>query len=173
MCIGFSIFCTFTISSKLEELLADPNTFADFDFLGYWQTQFNSAVAVCVFFAWFKLFKYISFNKTMTQLSSTLSRVCFHTRIWFILCIKISWNIFITYCNIIYLDMYIQNYVDILFSFLKYNIKPMSFTFDNNIFSNSVPKMWLASQSCSSSSSLPLLNWGTCSLVHRCVTVYH
>ncbi|XP_071538109.1 polycystin-2-like isoform X1 [Panulirus ornatus] len=74
MCIGFSIFCTFSISSKLEELLADPNTFADFDFLGYWQTQFNSAVAVCVFFAWFKLFKYISFNKTMTQLSSTLSR---------------------------------------------------------------------------------------------------
>lgn len=74
LCIGFSVFCTLTIKSKLQELLEDPTTFADFQFLGYWQTQFNSAVAVCVFFAWFKLFKYISFNKTMTQLSSTLSR---------------------------------------------------------------------------------------------------
>ena len=36
--------------------------------------QNNNAVAICVFFAWIKLFKYISFNKTMTQLSSTLSR---------------------------------------------------------------------------------------------------
>ncbi|XP_045137075.1 polycystin-2-like isoform X3 [Portunus trituberculatus] len=74
LCIGFNVFCFFTISSKLQELLEDPNIFADFEFLGYWQIQFNNAVAVCVFFAWFKLFKYISFNKTMTQLSSTLSR---------------------------------------------------------------------------------------------------
>ena len=36
----------------------------------------NNFIAVCVFLAWIKLFKYISFNKTMTQLSSTLSRVC-------------------------------------------------------------------------------------------------
>ena len=35
----------------------------------------NSVVAICVFFSWIKLFKYISFNKTMTQLSSTISRV--------------------------------------------------------------------------------------------------
>lgn len=75
LCIGFNVFCFFTISNKLQELLEDPNIFADFEFLGYWQIQFNNAVAVCVFFAWFKLFKYISFNKTMTQLSSTLSRV--------------------------------------------------------------------------------------------------
>lgn len=74
LCIGFSLFCTLTIGNKLQELLEDPNRFADFQFLGYWQMQYNSAVAVCVFFAWMKLFKYISFNKTMTQLSSTLSR---------------------------------------------------------------------------------------------------
>ena len=36
--------------------------------------MFKSAVAICVFFAWVKLFKYISFNKTMTQLASTLAR---------------------------------------------------------------------------------------------------
>lgn len=75
LCIGFSVFTTLTIGSKLEVLLEDANKFADFEFLGYWQTQFNSIAAVCVFFSWFKLFKYISFNKTMTQLFSTLSRV--------------------------------------------------------------------------------------------------
>lgn len=69
------MFTTLTIGSKLEVLLEDANKFADFEFLGYWQTQFNSIAAVCVFFSWFKLFKYISFNKTMTQLFSTLSRV--------------------------------------------------------------------------------------------------
>ncbi|XP_037791785.1 polycystin-2-like [Penaeus monodon] len=74
LCIGFSVFTTLTIGSKLEVLLEDANKFADFEFLGYWQTQFNSIAAVCVFFSWFKLFKYISFNKTMTQLFSTLSR---------------------------------------------------------------------------------------------------
>uniref|UniRef100_A0A6A7FVV9 Polycystin-2-like n=2 Tax=Hirondellea gigas TaxID=1518452 RepID=A0A6A7FVV9_9CRUS len=74
VCIGFSIYSTLTISDTLEKMLRDPTKFADFEFLGYGQAHYNSAVAVCVFFAWLKLFKYISFNKTMTQLSSTLSR---------------------------------------------------------------------------------------------------
>ena len=55
--------------------VSDGVQYANFEQLGFYQTQFNSAVAMCVFFAWIKLFKYISFNKTMTQLSSTLSRV--------------------------------------------------------------------------------------------------
>ncbi|RXG73272.1 Polycystic kidney disease 2-like 1 protein [Armadillidium vulgare] len=74
LCIGFNVFCILTIDSKLEDLLSTPDDYANFQQLGYWQVQFNSTIAVCVFFAWFKLFKYISFNKTMTQLFSTLSR---------------------------------------------------------------------------------------------------
>uniref|UniRef100_A0A1I8F1G8 PKD_channel domain-containing protein n=1 Tax=Macrostomum lignano TaxID=282301 RepID=A0A1I8F1G8_9PLAT len=50
----------------------DENKYPDFDFLSYWQQQFNHGIAITVFFAWVKIFKYISFNKTMTQLSSTL-----------------------------------------------------------------------------------------------------
>ena len=38
-------------------------------------TQANAFVALNVFFAMVKMFKYISFNKTMTQLTSTLSKV--------------------------------------------------------------------------------------------------
>ncbi|XP_076327573.1 polycystin-2-like protein 1 [Tachypleus tridentatus] len=74
VCIGFSIFRTLTVNGMMERLLENPDVFADFETLGFWQTQFNSAVAITVFFAWIKIFKYISFNKTMTQLSSTLSR---------------------------------------------------------------------------------------------------
>ena len=46
-----------------------------FDTLGFWSAQFSNMLAVLSFVAWVKLFKYISFNKTMSQLSSTLSRV--------------------------------------------------------------------------------------------------
>jgi hypothetical protein len=46
-----------------------------FDTLGFWSAQFSNVLAVLSFVAWVKVFKYISFNKTMSQLSSTLSRV--------------------------------------------------------------------------------------------------
>ena len=46
-----------------------------FDNLGFWCQQFSNVLAVLAFISWIKLFKYISFNKTMSQLSSTLSRV--------------------------------------------------------------------------------------------------
>ncbi|XP_076368473.1 polycystin-2-like [Tachypleus tridentatus] len=74
VCIAFSVYRTLTVDTVLENLLSKPDDFADFEFLGFWQTQFNNAVAFAIFFVWIKIFKYISFNKTMTQLSSTLSR---------------------------------------------------------------------------------------------------
>lgn len=46
-----------------------------FDTLGFWSAQFSNVLAVLSFVTWVKIFKYISFNKTMSQLSSTLSRV--------------------------------------------------------------------------------------------------
>lgn len=45
-----------------------------FDTLGFWSQQFNNVLALLTFIVWVKIFKYISFNKTMSQLSSTLSR---------------------------------------------------------------------------------------------------
>lgn len=48
-----------------------------FDTLGFWSSQFSNILALLAFIAWVKIFKYISFNKTMSQLSSTLSRVSF------------------------------------------------------------------------------------------------
>uniref|UniRef100_A0A1I8HM33 EF-hand domain-containing protein n=2 Tax=Macrostomum lignano TaxID=282301 RepID=A0A1I8HM33_9PLAT len=73
ICGGFNVYRTVTVGRKLQELLQDESRFPDFDFLSYWQQQFNNAIAFTLFLAWVKFFKYISFNKTMTQLSSTLS----------------------------------------------------------------------------------------------------
>ncbi|KAM9379950.1 polycystin-2-like protein 1 [Phaethornis superciliosus] len=72
--IGFHIFRTTEVNRLLGELLKHPDTYADFEFLAFWQSQYNNMNAVNLFFAWIKIFKYISFNKTMTQLSSTLER---------------------------------------------------------------------------------------------------
>lgn len=72
--IAFHIFRTIEVNQLMGKLLKQPNTYADFEFLAFWQTQYNNMNAVNLFFAWIKIFKYISFNKTMTQLSSTLAR---------------------------------------------------------------------------------------------------
>uniref|UniRef100_A0A3Q1IC67 EF-hand domain-containing protein n=1 Tax=Anabas testudineus TaxID=64144 RepID=A0A3Q1IC67_ANATE len=72
--IIFNIFRTVKVDNLLGNLLHDPGIYADFEFLAFWQTQYNNMNAVNLFFAWIKIFKYISFNKTMTQLSSTLGR---------------------------------------------------------------------------------------------------
>lgn len=71
---AFNIYRTIKVDALLSGLLDDPTIYADFEFLGFWQMQYNNMVAVVVFFAWIKIFKYISFNRTMTQLQSTLSR---------------------------------------------------------------------------------------------------
>ncbi|XP_076462152.1 LOW QUALITY PROTEIN: polycystin-2-like [Babylonia areolata] len=74
VCVVFNIYRTVEVGDKLEGLLKEPEKFADFESLSYWETRFCNAIAIATFMAWIKIFKYISFNKTMTQLSSTLGR---------------------------------------------------------------------------------------------------
>ncbi|NXK48861.1 PK2L2 protein, partial [Chauna torquata] len=74
LAIVFNIYRTIAVSLLMEKLLSDSNVYPDFHFLAFWQVLYDNMIAVNVFFAWIKIFKYVSFNKTMTQLSSTLSR---------------------------------------------------------------------------------------------------
>lgn len=74
ICIGFNIYRIIEVNNVLDSLLNNTNQFPEFDSLSYWQSQFNNAIAITAFLSWIKFFKYISFNKTMTQLSSTLGR---------------------------------------------------------------------------------------------------
>ncbi|XP_066471167.1 polycystin-2-like protein 2 [Tiliqua scincoides] len=72
--IAFNVYRTLEVSRLMEYLLSNSYAYPNFYFLAFWQTRYNNMISVNVFFAWIKIFKYISFNKTMTQLSSTLSR---------------------------------------------------------------------------------------------------
>ncbi|XP_078059807.1 polycystin-2 [Mustelus asterias] len=72
--ICINLYRTLIVRELLGELLENQNSYPNLESLAYWQIQFNNMAAVVVFFAWIKIFKFISFNKTMTQLSSTMSR---------------------------------------------------------------------------------------------------
>ncbi|CAF2671199.1 unnamed protein product [Rotaria sp. Silwood2] len=75
VCIAFNIYRQVQVDSLLDTLLEnDINKYNDFTFLCYWQYQFNLILRITIFLAWIKVFKYISFNKTMTQLSETLAK---------------------------------------------------------------------------------------------------
>ncbi|XP_069341463.1 polycystin-2 [Eulemur rufifrons] len=73
LAIGINIHRT-SDAEVLLQFLEDQNTFPNFEHLAFWQIQFNDIAAVTVFFVWIKLFKFISFNRTMSQLSTTMSR---------------------------------------------------------------------------------------------------
>lgn len=53
--ILFNLYRSVMVKNLLSSLLDDPNQYANFDNLGFWQTQFNNMVAVAVFFAWIKV----------------------------------------------------------------------------------------------------------------------
>ena len=72
--IMFQIFTMQTVETELVYLLSEPDTFADFTYLGSLSTQNGNVVAITVFLAWVKVFKYLSFNRTMMQLTGTLKK---------------------------------------------------------------------------------------------------
>ncbi|XP_048224449.1 polycystic kidney disease 2-like 2 protein isoform X2 [Perognathus longimembris pacificus] len=74
MAVSFYTYCNMQIFLLLGQLLKSTEKYPDFYFLAYWHIYYNNIIAITIFFAWIKIFKFISFNKTMSQLSSTLSR---------------------------------------------------------------------------------------------------
>ena len=71
--IGLNVYNLLKVNSLLKALLAKPFLHADFSPLADSSRQLSILSAFNVFVAWIKVFKYLSFNKTMTQLSETLS----------------------------------------------------------------------------------------------------
>ena len=55
-------------------MLAEPEKFTDFSYLTYWSKTFQQCAGLAIFMGFVKIFKYISFNKTMSQLSGTLKK---------------------------------------------------------------------------------------------------
>ncbi|XP_052054362.1 polycystin-2 [Apodemus sylvaticus] len=83
----------------LRQFLEDQNSFPNFEHVAYWQIQFNNIAAVMVFLVWIKLFKFINFNRTMSQLSTTMSR-CAKDLLGFTIMFVI---IFLAYAQLAYL----------------------------------------------------------------------
>lgn len=72
--IIFNLYRTFEVSTKLKLILDGYDTlYANFGVLSGWQQTYNDIVAVTLFIAWLKVFKYISFNQTLMELQNTLS----------------------------------------------------------------------------------------------------
>lgn len=53
--IAFNIFRTVKVDNLLSKLLENPDIYADFEFLAFWQMQYNNMNAVNLFFAWIKV----------------------------------------------------------------------------------------------------------------------
>ena len=70
------------IPTILENLLKLPFQHADFSDMAKKSDILNTLSALNLFVAWIKVFKYLSFNATMTQLSQTLTSVS-STEIYF------------------------------------------------------------------------------------------
>ncbi|KAM7419410.1 hypothetical protein PAMA_016501 [Pampus argenteus] len=97
--IIMNITRTAMVSNLLKGLLENHTTHPIFEPLANLQVQFNHMAAVIVFFSWVKLFKFINFNKTMSQLSSTMSR-CAKDLVGFAIMFFI---IFLAYAQLAYL----------------------------------------------------------------------
>ncbi|XP_034044494.1 polycystin-2 isoform X2 [Thalassophryne amazonica] len=97
--IIMNITRTAMVSNLLKGLLENHNAHPNFEKLANLQVQFNNVAAVIVFFSWVKLFKFLNFNKTMSQLSSTMSR-CAKDLVGFAIMFFI---IFLAYAQLAYL----------------------------------------------------------------------
>ena len=72
--ILLNFYTQYTVNSTLDGLMKLPFEFADFSSLSEISKTYTYLAGFNVFVAWLKVFKYLSFNKTMTQLSGTLSK---------------------------------------------------------------------------------------------------
>ncbi|XP_035036957.2 polycystin-2 isoform X1 [Hippoglossus stenolepis] len=97
--IIMNITRTAMVGSCLKGLLEKDSSHPSFQPLANLQVQFNNVAAVIVFFSWVKIFKFINFNKTMSQLSSTMSR-CAKDLVGFAIMFFI---IFLAYAQLAYL----------------------------------------------------------------------
>ncbi|KAF3852527.1 hypothetical protein F7725_005882, partial [Dissostichus mawsoni] len=90
---------TAMVGDRMKGLLENHSAHPSFEALATLQVQFNNVAAVIVFFSWVKLFKFINFNKTMSQLSGTMSR-CAKDLVGFAIMFFI---IFLAYAQLAYL----------------------------------------------------------------------
>ncbi|CAH8864327.1 unnamed protein product [Trichobilharzia szidati] len=73
ICAGFLIYSTLIVEKNMATLINDVNSYPNFDYLGYWYGHYIRAIALCVFLGIIKIFKYLTFDNSLNQLTNTLS----------------------------------------------------------------------------------------------------
>jgi hypothetical protein len=74
---GWHLAIYFMVKQKVVEYNENYGKFVNFEKLAHWNDSFMNLVSLCIFFIWIKVLKYMSFNKTLVQFSSTLAKVRF------------------------------------------------------------------------------------------------
>ena len=64
----------FYVEPAISDVNLTSGKFVDFTVIAFWSYLLDSITGCCAFLAWIKIFKYVSFNKAMTQLSGTLNK---------------------------------------------------------------------------------------------------
>ena len=73
--VVFNVYRTIAVGDLLKRLLAHNRQYANFDSLGFWQTQFNNMVAVAVFFAWIKVGAFLMTSEGNPEFLKTIAQV--------------------------------------------------------------------------------------------------
>ena len=55
VCIVFNLYRTLSVGELLRGILLQPNKYANFEVLGFWQSQYDNLVAIAVFICWIKV----------------------------------------------------------------------------------------------------------------------
>ncbi len=73
ICVVFNLYRTLTVGKLLKNLLENPEQYANFEVLGFWQTQFNNIVAIAVFVSWIKVICFIFCNQISSYQFTTVA----------------------------------------------------------------------------------------------------
>ncbi|KAH8249293.1 hypothetical protein KR032_008238 [Drosophila birchii] len=73
LALGYNIWHTLKISSVSTKAMAEL-TYQSLDVLCFWNIIYVDMMAILAFLVWIKIFKFISFNKTLVQFTTTLKR---------------------------------------------------------------------------------------------------
>lgn len=70
--LAFSLKSHLDVTESLEDLVSDESRYMNFEDMAYVAEVFREMNAINVFLSWIKLFKFLSFTKTMAELQATL-----------------------------------------------------------------------------------------------------
>jgi len=79
LALVYNIWHTFKVISVTSKAQVEL-TYQSLDVLCFWNIIYVDMMAILAFLVWIKIFKFISFNKTLVQFTTTLKRVCHFTK---------------------------------------------------------------------------------------------